>query len=239
MKAKDVMSTRIVTVGPGHNVRHAAQIMLEHAVSGLPVVGDEGKLAGMLTEGDLMRRMELGGVPLRSAEMAANRTGDAIWSYVRNHSWRVEDVMSKDVIAVTEDTPLYRIAEIMEQNSCKRVPVLRDGMLVGLVSRADLLRAIVAAPADQVAAGDVALKKAIEARLQFDVGLQPSQVTVVVCNGEVMLSGSVESEALREAARVAAEGVHGCQGVTNAIAVPSTDGARSRSPETVKPKLCG
>lgn len=239
MKAKDVMSTHVVTVGPGHNVRHAAQMMLEHGVSGLPVVGDNGELAGILTEGDLMRRMELGGVPLRSAEMAASRTGDAIWSYVRNHSWRVEDVMSKNVIAVNEETPLYRIAEIMEQNHCKRVPVLRDGKLAGLVSRADLLRAIVASPSDQTATGDAALKKAIEARLEFDVGLAQSRISVDVHSGDVTLSGTVDSAALREAARVAAEGVRGCKFVTNAITVAAAGGASPPAPESAKPKLAG
>ncbi len=219
MKAGDVMSRNVITVGPGHNVRHAARIMLEHGVSGLPVVGDDGKLVGILTEGDLMRRMELGGVPLRSAEMAAQRTGEALWSYVRNHSWRVSDVMSPGVVAVDEDTPLYRIAEIMDQNACKRVPVVRDGRLDGLVSRADLLRAIVSAPQDRTAAGDVAIKRAIEARLHFDVGLSPAQVSVAVKNGDVTLSGTVGSDAEREAARVAAEGVHGCSSVTSDIAI--------------------
>lgn len=232
MKARDVMSRDVITVGPGHNVRHAAQIMLERGVSGLPVVGDDGRLEGILTEGDLMRRMELGGEPLRAAEMAAQRGGDAIWSYVRNHSWRVSDVMSPNVIAVDEETPLYRIAEIMEQNGCKRVPVLRDGRLAGLVSRADMLRAIVAAAADRTATGDAALKRAIEARLRFDVGLPASQVAVAVKGGDVTLSGTVDSDALREAARVAAEGVRGCETVKNEIKTDHTAGAPAKSQQS-------
>jgi len=217
MKARDVMTTDVIVVGPGHGVRSAAKRMLDSGVSGLPVIGDEGQLVGILTQGDLMRRMELG-APLRSAEEAA-RSGDALWSYVRDHSWCVQDVMTPRVIAVDEDTPLYRIAEIMEESKFRRVPVTRAGKLVGIVSRADLLHAIVAAPEDRAARGDASLRRAIEARLTADLGLHAPHVGVKVEGGNVILSGTVGTDAMRQAARVAAESVRGSASVTVNLSV--------------------
>lgn len=227
MKAKDVMTKDVITVGPGHNIRSAARTMLDHGVSGLPVIGDDGELVGILTEGDLLRRMELGGAPSWSAA-GADRT-EAIGSYVRDHSWRVQDVMSPDAIAADAETPLDQIARIMEENTIKRVPITRGGRLVGMVSRADLLRAIIAAPGDRAAPGDASLKRAVEARLSADLGLRAPQVRVRVEGGHVVLSGTVETDAMREAARVAAEGVRGNLSTVNNLSI-APEAAASKDP---------
>lgn len=154
MKVADVMTRNVITLMPGHSIRHAARIMLENRVSGLPVV-EAGRLVGMLTEGDLLRRVELG-VP---------RAGDGGWAgavspegsardFVKSHSWKVGDVMSKPVATVVEDMELSDLAALMATRRIKRLPVLRDGQLVGVVSRADLLHIVAAATSETIAAGD-------------------------------------------------------------------------------------
>lgn len=215
MIARDIMTDKVVSVGPGHSVRHAVSIMLDNRISGLPVLDDDGHLIGILTEGDLLRREELGS----STAGAENATADeAATIYVRAQSWRVSDVMSLNVITVGEDTPIDRICSLMLDRDVKRLPVTRDGSVVGIVSRSDLLRVIAAAAEDHVAAGDEALVRAIRARLNSDLGL--SEVGVDVQHGHVMLTGSVPTSAQLRAARVAAESVAGVASVTCRLALP-------------------
>jgi CBS domain-containing protein len=215
MKARDIMSVDLVTVGPGHSIAHAIQIMLDSKVSGLPVIGNDGKLIGMLTEGDLMRRFELGGGNSTSISGGNDNPTD----YIRSHSWRVSDVMSRDVESVSPVFSLGRIAELMERCHIKRVPVVENKKVVGLVSRADLLRAIVSARPEPIIRGDNALRIAIMARIGTDADLEQFEVEAVVENGHVTLLGTVENESQREAARVAAESVRGCASITNKILV--------------------
>lgn len=223
MFAKDIMSTDIVTVGPGHSILHAAQIMLGNKVSGVPVIGDTGKLIGLLTEGDLMRRTELGAAALRSSSATEAGNSDRAGDYIRSRSWRVSDVMSRDVLTVPPDCSLVCIAELMERHHCKRVPVVRDNTMIGIVSRADLLRAIVSAPPEHIILGDNALRIATMARLATDAGLEEFDLRVMIEDGHVTLGGTVESSFQRDAARVAAESVSGCKSVTNDITLSGSE----------------
>ncbi|HWK64722.1 MAG TPA: CBS domain-containing protein [Rhizobiaceae bacterium] len=210
MKASDVMTTKVATVTPDHSVRHAAKIMLENHVSGLPVVDDGGRLIGIVTEGDLLRRSELGlatvASPSRSPEEQAR-------AYVKAHAWNVSGVMSDKLVTVDEDMDLAQIATLMEENNIKRVPVTRDGGLIGIVSRADLLRALASAKLDGTARGDEAIRRSILARLDENTGLAGMNISVTVSDGLVHLWGNVESEDCRIAARVVAESVRGVKGV--------------------------
>lgn len=217
MLAKDIMTTEIVTVGPGHSIIHAAQIMLGNQVSGLPVIGDNGSLIGMLTEGDLMRRTELGRGHFNSRSTSEAKENIVAADYIQSASWRVSDVMSRDVVSIPPDSSLTLIAELMERHHCKRIPVVRGNEMVGIVSRADLLRAIISAPPEHIISGDNALKIAIMARLATDAGLETFDLRATVENGHVTLSGTVETANKREAARVAAESVRGSKSVTNEI----------------------
>ncbi len=217
MLAKDIMSTDIVTVGPGHSILHAAQIMLGNKVSGVPVIGDTGKLIGVLTEGDLMRRTELGGGADRSSSATEAGSSDRASDYIRSRSWRVSDVMSRDIISVTADCSIACIAELMERHHCKRVPVVRGSTMIGIVSRADLLRAIVSAPPEHIILGDNALRIAIMARLATDAGLEEFDLRVMIEDSHVTICGTVETALQQDAARVAAESVYGCKSVTNDI----------------------
>lgn len=218
MKARDVMTENVICVGPGHSVRHAASIMLDNRISGVPVVDDDGRLVGMLTEGDLLRREELGFQASAETGLAAD---EAARTYVRATSWRVSDVMSVDVLTIGEDTPIGRICRLMLDRGVNRLPVIRGGAVVGIVSRSDLLRVVASADAPRVAAGDESLGCAIRARLQSDLGLP--DVRVEVSEGCATLTGTVATAALRQAARVAAENVPGVASVLDRLAVLSAE----------------
>ena len=177
--------------------------MLTHSISGMPVVGDDGRLVGIVSEGDFLRRSELG------ASSPAEARG-----YVKGHSWKVADLMTSDVVVVDEETSIARIALLMQEHGIKRIPVMRGQLLVGVVSRADLLRAVVAAKFDDdTAAGDDAIRRSILTRLREDAGVKGDALTLTVSDGLVHFSGTVRSQTERDALRVVAEGVRGVKGV--------------------------
>ena len=212
MLAKDVMTTKIVKVSPDNSVRHACKIMLDNHVSGIPVVDDDGHLLGIISEGDLIRRTELGGgafAPTDTA-MPAEARADA---YVKRTSWKVGDTMTRDPVTIDEETSLTRVAQLMQDHGIKRVPVVRDGELIGIVGRADLLRAILAANLDETASGDEGIQRSIVTRLGENTGLEGLGLKVTVADGTVHLWGNVETAECRRAARVVAESVRGVRSV--------------------------
>lgn len=218
MRVKDVMTTKIVRLSPDNSVRQAARIMFDSHVSGLPVVDDEGRLIGLISEGDLIRRTELGGGgPLADVTLAAD---DRAHAYIRRSSWRVGDAMTADPVTIDEDAPLARVAALMQERGIKRLPVLRNGVLVGIVSRADLLQAVLSAKQDETAAGDEAIRRSILVRLGENTGLEGLDVKVAVTDGIVHLWGNVETAECRRAARIVAENVRGVRGVVEHFSEP-------------------
>jgi CBS domain-containing protein len=212
MKVRDVMTTKVVSVSPDNSVKRVARIMLDKHVSGLPVVDDEGKLVGLISEGDLLRRSELG-LDVIAAPGQSASSEERASAYVKSHAWKVADVMSRDVVTVDEETDLSHAATLMAENGVKRLPVIRNGKLVGIVSRADLLHAIATARLDDTAPGDEAIRRSIVTRLNEDIGLNSGNVTVTVVDGLVHLWGTASSPASRKAACVIADGVRGVKGV--------------------------
>ncbi len=210
MKVKDVMTTKVVSVSPDNSVKRAAQIMLDKHVSGLPVVDDEGTLVGLISEGDLLRRTELGLSIIAAPEQLSLE--ERASTYVKTHAWKVADVMSCNVVTVDEEADLSHVATLMAENGVKRLPVIRNGKLVSIISRADLLHAIATARLDDTAPGDEAIRRSIATRLNEDIGLTSANVTVTVVDGLVHLWGTA-SAASRKAACVVAEGVRGVNGV--------------------------
>lgn len=214
MKARDVMTTTVISVPRQATVEQAIDLMLRHHVSALPVVEGDGTLAGLISEGDLMRRVREGGSTRRSwwldlltgAERAAE-------DFVKARSQHVADVMTLDVVSVDEETPVNEIARLLERNRIKRVPVLRDNRVVGIVSRANLLHALsLAAPATAVPSDDDrTLREKVDAALTEFGGARLINVTVE--SGHVTLWGIVDSEEMRAAMRVAAENVPGVRSV--------------------------
>lgn len=146
-------------------------------------------------------------------------------AFIKGHSWRVGDVMTQPVVTVDEDMPVGRVAELMAAKGIKRIPVMRAEEMVGIISRSDILRAVTASLPDVIANGDEAVRRAVLARLCSDLGLEKGAIDVTIENGTVSLSGQVESEALREAARVAAETISGAGGVRNRLRIVANGGA--------------
>lgn len=223
MQARDVMTSKVVTVDEDARVGKAIALMKASHVSGLPVVDAGGALTGILTEGDLLRRVETGtGTPQRGAFLnlilgSVQTAGE----YVRTHSRRVGDLMTRDVASVAEDTPLPVVIEMMERRNIRRVPVLQDGRIVGIVSRSDMVYAL--GHALEAAAGGHPSDAAIRERLTADLRNQdwaPTQdVNITVRDGVVTLEGIIASEQERTALRVAAENVDGVARVEDRLSV--------------------
>jgi len=222
MNVADLMTRNVVAVGLGNSVRHAAQLMLSHRVSGLPVVDDSGTLVGLVTEGDLMRRFELGlpDTPSHPWIGAVSPEGTAR-DFVKRRSWRVADVMAAPVVTVTETTTIAEAAKLLDTRGIKRLPVLRDGRLVGILSRADLLHCIADGQSAEIARGDDAIRLSVAARLQEAGTVLGTAPTVTVHNGIVHLWGIMRTEASRDAARVVVEGLAGVNGLDDHTTVSS------------------
>ena len=143
MQVSEIMSKDVISITPQTPVAHAAKLMLDHHISGLPVVDDAGTLVGIVTEGDFLRRAETGNVRKRSRWLeflvGPGRLAD---EYVHTHGRKVEEVMTREVVTVGEQDSLDEVVTLMEKHGIKRVPVLRDRQLVGIVSRANLMRAL-------------------------------------------------------------------------------------------------
>jgi len=206
MNAKDLMTRAPATVCPEHSVWHAAQIMLAEHVSGIPVLADDGALAGIVTEGDLLRRTELGTEAFPDPSQDADAVARA---YVKSRSWKVGDVMTKNVITINENASVPEIAKLIDRHGIKRLPVMREGQLVGIISRADLLKVIATGKPDAQVHGDEAVRRAIVARLTEAAPALSGQPGVTVEGGIVHVIGDVRSPAEREAIRMIVESVAG------------------------------
>jgi CBS-domain-containing membrane protein len=220
MNAGEVMSRNPIAVAAAAGLTEALRLMFDHRVSGLPVVDGKAGLVGILTEGDLLRRSEIGTAGQRSRWLELLMTpGRRASDYARTHTRRVSEIMTGDVVSLTEDAPLTEVVRLMERHRIKRVPVLRDGALIGIVSRADLLRAIqrllVAEP--KTAASDETIRRNVLAELT-SAPWAPRGLTVDVANGVVTLEGVILDERKRSALRVAAENVPGVKAVVDHIA---------------------
>lgn len=208
MQAQDVMTTKVTTIEAGASVREAAKRMLARRVSALPVVDDRARVIGIVSEGDLVRRAELGTEAARSWWLRMFAEDEAS-DYIRTHGATVADVMSRPAIGVRRATPLHEVARLMEKHRVKRLPVLESGRLVGIVSRADLVRRIATAPvkASRRMKGDRALRKAVLEEIKR-AGVDATYANVTVEDATVHLWGGlrtgVEQKALRAAAKAAA-----------------------------------
>lgn len=221
MRAIDVMTTAVVTVGPETSVQDLAKLMSERGISGVPVVED-GRLVGIVSEGDLLHRAEIG-TERRSALRRSRWFGLSLEdarNYIQAHGRTVRDIMNREVISVDETTDLAEVATLMETKRIKRVPVLRNGTLVGILSRANLVRALAAIDREPATAGD---DREIRAKLLAEFnGREWARVwpeEIVVQDGVVHLWVSdARPEAEREALRVAAENVPGVRRVAEHVA---------------------
>jgi CBS domain-containing protein len=226
MNAADVMVGNVITVNMDATVQEVAGTLATNHVSAVPVVDRQGKLVGMVSEGDLIRRSEIGTERSRSWWLDALSTNRKLAEeFVRSHSRRVSDVMTTRVISVKPETTLGEIASLLEKNRIKRVPVVRDGTVVGIVSRANLVQAlgsVIAQPLEGTVESDASLREKVIASLQKAPRVRPALLNVIVHDGIVDLWGSVDSEVEGKAVRVAAEATPGIRHVNDNLVVRPT-----------------
>lgn len=213
LKAKDVMTSHVVTVGPGDTVSNVASLLMTHGISAIPVV-ENGTLVGIVSEGDLVHRDEIGTADRhRSWWLRFFTDGSRLAAeYTKSHARRVGDVMTRKVVTVDEDTPLADIAGLLEKKRIKRVPVVRDGELVGIVSRANLIRALAIAresPLVRASASDSAIRDELLRKLRAEAWSSVGSSDVTVTGGVVTFWGAYRSEEEREATRILAENISG------------------------------
>ena len=242
MHAADVMTSGVISVGPDSSMLEAVRLMLQHRISGLPVVDKNGDLLGVITEGDLLRRTETGTQRRRPRWLEfLVGPGKLAGEYVHASGRKVNEVMTVGAKTVAEDTALEQIVELMERHQIKRVPVMRGREVVGIVTRANLLRALaglvrVAPPSDT---NDAAIRE----RLLAELGKQPwaptAQLNILVRNGVVQLWGTIFDERQREALRVAAENISGVKATedhlvwieptSGMVILPEEEGAQAKA----------
>jgi CBS domain-containing protein len=217
MHARDVMTKDVVTVGPETTVGEIAALLVRHRIGAVPVVSsDDRRLLGLVSQTDLVHRSETGTEKRRKWWLEAFADPDAkAREYVRSHGHKAQDVMTRMVISVSESANLAEVADALDTHRIRQVPVVTDGRLAGMISRADLVRALaevsIAAPAARPDSG--ALQKAIWDQIKAQSWLQTSYVNLAVKDGVVELWGAVDSDDQRRALRILVEGVPGVKRV--------------------------
>ena len=218
MKAMDVMVRDVVTVKPNDDVAHAVELLVKHDISALPVVDDQGAVVGVLSEADLIHRAELGTEKsrpwwLEAITPAASLAAD----FAKSHGRRVEEIMSTRPVTAAEDAALAEIAALLERHRIKRVPIVRDGRLVGIVSRSNLIQALASSQAapQQTTEVDRQIRQELLTRLAEQPWSGFDARNVIVQGGTVHLWGLVGSEAERKALLALAEEVPGVARVSD------------------------
>ncbi|EWY38975.1 hypothetical protein N825_08215 [Skermanella stibiiresistens SB22] len=214
MRAKDIMTTPVITVAPDTPVSMVAELLLEKRISGVPVVGPDGRLLGIVSEGDLLRRVETGTERAKPSwlEMLIGQGSD-VGDFIKSHGLHAGDVMTREVVDVAPDASLRDIAERMERNGIKRVPVVEGGKLVGIVSRANLLKGLVSDRPGFTSATDEEIRSGLADLLKREAWVDHRRINVVVADGVVQLWGSVENDEQRRALIIAAESHAGVRSV--------------------------
>ena len=223
MRIKDVMTSPVVSITEAAPLSDAITLMIQDHLSGLPVLDAIGQLSGVLSEGDLLRRVELG-----------SGAADASWwswllssrqlaeTYRRTNGHRVADVMTRAPVTIGENDTLNDAARLMQKHRIKRLPVMREGCLVGMLSRADFVKALrgfIAPTYEEAVISDGEIKARILAELAHQDWAVNCEVGVAVHQGRVVLTGSVPSHDHRASARIAAENVFGVVSVNDRLNV--------------------
>lgn len=208
MLAKEIMTRDVTTVSPSASVREAAKLMVDRRLSGLPVATSDGQLVGMLTASDLLHRVETG--TEKQSSWFANFFADPdemARRYAKAHGLKAHEVMSRHVISVRDDASLSEVADILDRSRLKRVPVVRDGTLVGIISRSDLVRILSEASIGRplTKSNDAALQNAIWQQIRKQTWLDSGYVSVTVSDGVVEAWGMVASLEQRNALMILIE----------------------------------
>jgi CBS domain-containing protein len=226
MYARDVMVAPIITVKPSTTVKEVAELFLKKRISAAPVIDGQEKLVGIVSEGDLLHRVEAGTERHRSWWLEGFVGNDTLAAeYVKAHGRNVSDVMTRKVITASPQTPLHEVATLMEKNGIKRVPILENGQLVGIVSRANLVQAVATArKLLDIPLSDTTIREKILSHLKKQPWAHTTMLNVTVNAGVVDLWGIAESAAERKAIRVAAESALGVCAVNDNLITRSAGG---------------
>lgn len=223
-RAKDVMATPVVSVESDSTVSVVANLLVKHGISAVPVI-DGDRLVGIVSEGDLVHRAEIGTAPRHRSwwlNLFSNHASLAV-EYTKSHSAKVADVMTRNIATVAEITPLAEVADILDKRRIKRVPVMRFGKVVGIVSRANLIRALAAttheASPAQASHDDEGIRSRLSTALKGEPWVSGANSHVTVSEGVVAFWGIVASEEERKASQVLAENVDGVRRVEDHRAV--------------------
>jgi CBS domain-containing protein len=222
MKASDVMVSNVITVGPEASIVDVADLLLRNRISAVPVVGANGEILGIVSEGDLINRPESETERRNSWWLDALASKEILASeYIKSHSRKVGDVMTRDVITAPPDTSVAQVAAILEKNGIKRVPIVQNGKLVGIVSRANLLQGLASLKdkPPQARADDSAIREQLMAKLNNEHWARPALISVTVQDGNVELWGIVESPAEKKAVHILAEVTPGVRAVNDNLMV--------------------
>lgn len=214
MHAADVMTPDVICATPDTPIAELIRLMLDNRISGMPIVAD-GRIVGIVSEGDLLRRAETGTErrPSRWLELMTSDSRLAA-NYTKTHGRKAHEVMTREVVTVADTTPIAEIAQLLEARRIKRVPVMRDGRLVGIVSRRNLLQALGSRLSAPVATDDRTIRDAFYAELRRQPWADGTgSINAVVADGVVHLWGIATDEQQRQAMVVMAEGIAGVRSV--------------------------
>jgi CBS-domain-containing membrane protein len=226
MNAADVMVSNVVSVAPDASVQDVAAILIQNHISAVPVVGPGGNVLGIVSEGDLIHRAEAGTEVSRSWWLDI-LTSDEMRAaeFAKSHAHKVADVMTRNVVTAGPETPLNEIAALLEKHGIKRLPIVKNGKLVGIVSRKNLLQALASMKTAQVPAAapsDTDLRAKIMTQLDAQKWARPAFLNVLVKDGTVELYGMVTNQAEKKAVRVLAEATPGVRAVTDNLMIQRT-----------------
>ena len=227
MQARDIMTTQVVSIGANTTIRELSDLLVKRGISAVPVVGPKGELVGIVSEGDLMRRVELGTARSRSwwLRLLAGEYALAT-DFIKANARKVSDVMVRDVITAEPTASLGEIARLLERHAIKRIPIVHNKQLVGIVSRANLVQALAsleAKPHLELSPTDAAIRDRILRRLESEPWAHTSLLNILVNDGTVDLWGIVHTAIEKDAVRVTAESTPGVRAVNDNLVLRPID----------------
>lgn len=219
MKAHEAMTENVIAVGTNTAVREIAALLVQHRISAVPVVSEEGRVIGIVSQTDLGHRSETDTEKRRKWWLEIANSNSKARDYIKSHGSIANDIMTRFVVSVSKDAQLSEVAEILDTHRIRQVPVMEDGKLVGMISRADLVRKLAEATITPSAAKpeNGALQKAIWQRIKAEGWVHSALVNIAVKDGVVELWGAVASDEQRRALRLLVEGVNGVQRVEDHV----------------------
>ena len=222
MKAQDIMTRDVTTVSPNTSVRDIAAVMVEKHISGVPVLTDNGQIIGMVSQSDLLHRAELGTERTYKWWFRTFADSNALaQDYAKAHGRKAHDIMSRYVVSVRDDAELRDVADILDNYRIKRVPVVQEGRLVGIITRGDLVRALSQVQISKAAKkiDNAALHKTLHDRIRTQSWINESYINLTVNDGVVELWGYVETVDQHSALRSLVEETDGVSRVEDKLSV--------------------